>query len=35
VSDKDIEEFLALGAKAIPRKPLSIQKLEDTIDKFR
>ena len=35
VSDKDIEEFLALGAKAILRKPLSIQELQDTIDKFR
>jgi len=34
-SDKDIEEFLALGAKAILRKPLSIQELQDTIDKFR
>jgi CheY-like chemotaxis protein len=35
VPDKDIEEFLALGAKAILRKPLSIQELQDTIDKFR
>jgi DNA-binding response OmpR family regulator len=34
-TDKDIENILASGAKEILKKPLSIQELEETINRFR
>ena len=35
VTDNDIEEMLSLGAKSVLKKPLSIQELQATVDKFR
>ena len=33
--DNDVEKMLSIGVKAILRKPLSLERLDETMSKFR
>jgi CheY-like chemotaxis protein len=35
IVDKDVEELMSIGVKTILRKPLSLEHLEETINRFR
>ncbi len=35
IVDNDVEEMLSIGVKAILRKPLSLERLDETMSKFR
>lgn len=35
LSNKDIDEILSIGVKVVLRKPLSVEKITETIEKFQ